>query len=239
MQKNYERTELSSSIVAIGNRTNKIEFERYISQKGIKDKYKLELAKNQFYLPVGFSESDINSLLNTSPIITYVSETHNYIVTLIFPETKISIINKNFKENDNQDFELFVKTILDDSISKIQAIGINYNSIFRKANKLKIFNKKIEDTEFFKKNISFSVTIPSKYDDGYEGTYTIEKIPQENENETESRMYAFSVNYNFNLKNYDSKYKCENIPKYIDDSSKKLYELFVDTYDEFLALDYE
>lgn len=239
MQKNYERIEISSSIVAIGYRTNKREFEKYILQQGLKEKYKLELAKNQIALPVDFPENNINAILNTSPIITYISETHNFLVTLIFPEAKISITNNDFKENNNKEFESFVKDILDENLSKIQALGINYNCIFKKANKLKIFNKKIEDTDFFKRNISFSVTIPSEYDNGYEGTYTIEKIPQENEDKTDERIYAFAANYNFNLKNYNALYKCENIPKYIDNSSRELFNLFVDTYDEFLDLDYE
>ena len=239
MSKDYERMKVSSSVVAIGYRTSKIEFEQYLLQKKIKEKYSIELAENQIFFPEGCSVNNINELLNNSPIITYFSKSHNYIITLVFPESKISIINNDFNENNNQEFEIFVKEVLDDNLSKIRALGINYNSTFKKSTKLKIFNKKIEKKDFFIRNTSFSITIPSDYDGNYVGTYIIEKVPQENENTTDERVYNFSANYNFDLSKYNALYKCKNIPEYIDNSSKSLFNLFIDTSDEFLSLDYD
>ncbi len=238
----YERLELSSSIVAVGYKTNKFDFVEYLTKKGIKDKYGLEYIQNQIKFSQNISEKNIAQLLNNSPIIGYKSNNNEFSLTLLFPEAKISITNNKFDENNNKNFENFAKELLDENLSQIKALGVNYNAVFKKANKLKLFNKKIEQTNFFQNNITFSVTIPTQYNEKsgkFVGTYTIQKINKNDEENTSDRYYNFQANYNFDLTEYSALAKCENIPKYIEDSSKELFNLFVDTYDEFLSLNYE
>ncbi len=231
----YERHNISSSIVAIGFKTNKFEFDEYIAEKNID----LEISPNQIKFPKNFPMANINEVLNSIPIVAYNSLNNNYNVLLSFPDSKISITNVNFEENDNKDFEDFVQKLLENHLSQIQAIGINYNATFKRYSKLKLFNKDIENTDFFKKNISFSVTIPYEYDKGVIATYTIKKIQQDNEEDKQERFYNISANYNFDTKNLSALDKCKQIPEYINNSSKDLYNSFMDTCGEFLSLEYD
>lgn len=235
MKNIYEKQNISSSIVAIGFKTNKYEFDEYITEENID----LEISPNQIKVPKNFPVSNIHEILNSIPVIAYNSSNNNYNVLLSFPESKISITNVNFEENSNKDFENFVKKILENHLSQIQAVGINYNATFKRYSKLKLFNKGVENTDFFKKNISFSVTIPYEYDEGVIATYTVKKITQDNEANTEERVYNISANYNFDTKKLSALEKCKQIPEYINDSSINLYNSFMDTCGEFLNLEYD
>lgn len=234
----YNRKTISLAIVAIGYITSRVDFENYIISKKIKEKYELDLQKGRIAISGEIPERELNNFLANAPIISYKSAKYGFSFDIIFPERKISIVNPNFDEKNNLIFEEFVNEILDENLSKIQALGINYNAIYEKENKLKLFNKNIESTEFFKNNITFNVMFPINYTT-YTGTYTIEKICNNNENETEKRDYAVSVNYNFNLKDKNAMEKCTAIPEHIKESSQKYFNLFSDTADEFLNLDYE
>ncbi len=234
MNKIYDRLSISSSIVAIGFRTNKFEFDEYIAEENID----LGISQNQIKFSKNFPIANMHEILNSIPVIAYNSSDNKYNVVLSFPEAKISITKLDFDENNNNDFEIFVRKLLENHLSQIQAVGINYNATFKRYSKLKLFNKNIEDKEFFKKNISFSVTIPYEYDEGVIATYTIKKITQDNEEKSEERVYNISANYNFDTKKLSALDKCKQIPKYIDNSSKNLYNSFMDTCGDFLSLEY-
>lgn len=235
----YTRDGLALSIVVLGFEvSSKLGFDQDLKKLGLAEKYEIEYLKNQFNFDENVPDSNKEVFLASLPVATYIAQKGKYLINIFFPEKKITITNTNFNENNNDDFENFVNKILDSSISFTKAIGINYNAVFTRKSKLKLFNSDIEKTEFFQKNISFSVTIPAVYD-SYKATYMIQKINTDDEEDKKERKYSFHANYHIDLSDKDTQAKCDTIKKYVEESSKGLFSSFVDTYDEFLSLGYE
>jgi hypothetical protein len=214
-------------------------FETALKDRDIWNEYKLSAVDPEIETDAPLHM--IPALIKSLPLRAYTSETLKAKLEYIDFESKIMISKINPTEEELRKLETFIAKIADFKISDIEAIGINFITVYELPHKkLQVLNQNIEKVfPNFSKNKTFQLILPLQLD-GYVATYKITKeIKKEHEDE-EPRKYTIDANFHIDIESIlTTPDKVQIITSNVNKISNYYYKEYLSDSENILGMNHD
>ncbi|MFN9691105.1 MAG: hypothetical protein ACK551_03290 [Vampirovibrionales bacterium] len=203
-------------------------FETALKDRTIWERYNLREADTEIETDAPLHMIPV--LMKRFPLRTYKLESLDAKLEYVDFESKVMISKMDPTEEELQELEKFITEIADFKISDIEAMGINFITVYELPHKkLQVLNQNIEEVfPNFSKNKTFQLILPLQLD-GYVATYQITKNVKEKPADEEPRRYTIDVNFHIDIESTST--TTEKFKKITSNVAK----ISTDYYKEYLS----
>ena len=173
-------------------------FETALKDRTIWERYNLREADTEIVTDAPIELMPV--LMKRFPLRAYTIQSLDAKLEYVDFESKIMISKTDPTKEELQELEKFITEIADFKISDIEAMGINFITVYELPHKkLQVLNENIEEKfPNFSKNKTFQLILPLQLD-GYVATYKITKNEKEKPADEEPRQYTIDVNFHIDV----------------------------------------